>query len=72
MKVYQKVKAYIDANGLKQVVVAGKCGISAVTFNAIMNGRRKLYADDLRAICLALNVSPEVFISSDEENRTKK
>ena len=27
-----------------------------------MNGKRTLYADDLRAICLALNVSPELFI----------
>ena len=30
-----------------------------------MNGHRTLYADDLRAICIALNVSPEVFIDID-------
>lgn len=60
--VYQKVRAYIDANGIKQVAVAQKAGIPKVTFNAIMNGKRTLYADDLRAICLALNVSPELFI----------
>lgn len=62
MKVYEKVRAYIDSNGIKQKTVAEKSGISVVTFNAIMNGKRTLYADDLRAICLALNVSPEVFI----------
>lgn len=62
MSVYQKVRAYLDSNGLKQVTVAQKAGISKVTFNAIMNGKRTLYADDLRAICLALNVSPELFI----------
>ncbi len=62
MKVYEKVREYIDGNGLKQKAVAEKAGISIVTFNAIMNGRRTLYADDLRAICLALNVNPEVFI----------
>ncbi len=72
MKVYEKVKAYINTNGLKQAAVAGKSGFSAVTFNAIMNGRRKLYADDLRAICLALNVNPEVFISVEEENLPKR
>lgn len=60
--VYEKVRAYIDANGFQQVAVAEKAGISKATFNAIMNGKRTLYADDLRAICLALNVSPEVFI----------
>ena len=62
MRVYEKVRAYIDDNGFKQVVVAQKAGIPKVTFNAIMNGKRTLYADDLRAICLALNVSPELFI----------
>lgn len=60
--VYEKVRAYIDEKGLKQVVVAEKAGIPNVTFNAMMNGRRTMYADDLRAICLALNVSPELFI----------
>ena len=28
----------------------------------LLNGKRTLYADDLKAICLALNVSPELFI----------
>ena len=62
MSVYQKVRAYIEDNGIKQIAVAKKCGISNVTFNAIMNGKRTLYADDLRKICLALDVSPEMFI----------
>lgn len=64
MRVYEKVRAYIDEHGLKQVVVAQKAGIPKTTFNAIMNGKRILYADDLRAICMALNVSPELFIDT--------
>ena len=62
MKIYEKVRAYIDDNGMKQIAVAQKAGIPNSTFNAILNGKRILYADDLRAICLALNVSPETFI----------
>ena len=62
MYVYEKVRNYIEEQGLKQVAVAEKSGISKVTFNAILNGKRTLYADDLRSICLALNVSPEMFI----------
>lgn len=62
MKVYEKVRAYLSDNGLKQKAVAQKAGIPNTTFNAILNGKRTLYADDLRAICFALNVSPEVFI----------
>ena len=73
MQVYQKVREYIDSHGLKQCVVAQKAGIPNNTFNAIMNGRRTLYADDLRAICLALNVSPEVFIEVNcQPNRQQK
>jgi DNA-binding Xre family transcriptional regulator len=62
MRVYQKVREYIVLNGYEQVVVARKAGIPKATFNAIMNGKRTLYADDLSAICIALNVSPEMFI----------
>lgn len=66
MHVYEKVRTYIDANGYKQVTIAKKAGIPKTTFNAIMNGKRTLYADDLRAICIALNVSPEVFININQ------
>ena len=49
-----------------------KAGIPKTTFNAIMNGKRTLYADDLRAICLALNVSPEMFIDVTEILKKKR
>lgn len=62
MLVYQKVKAYLIEYGIKQNTVARKCNMSTSTFSAMMNGKRKMYAEDLRAICYALNVSPEVFI----------
>ena len=62
MSVYEKVRAYIDDNGLKQISVAQRAGIPKSTFNAMMNGKRIMYADDLKAICIALNVSPELFI----------
>ena len=64
MKVYEKVRAYIEHHGLKQKVVAEKAGIPSTTFNAIMNGKRTMYAEDLKAVCLALNVSPELFVDS--------
>lgn len=66
MEVYKKVRAYIQENGYKQFAVAQRAGISKVTFNAMMNGTRTMYADDLRAICIALNVSPELLIEVHE------
>lgn len=64
LRVYEKVRVYMDEMGYKQVTIAEKAGIPKATFNAILNGKRVLYADDLKAICLALNVSPELFIES--------
>ncbi len=65
MKVYENIRSYIDEIGLKQVVVAEKAGIQKTTFNAILNGKRALYADELRSICIALNVRPEIFLEFD-------
>ena len=70
MNVYKKVRAYIDKMGYKQVNIAKKAGFSTSTFNAMMNGKRTMYADDLCSICIVLNVSPELFI--EVENTCKK
>ena len=69
MHIYEKVRAYIEKKGYKQVAVAQKAGISNTTFNAIMNGKRTMYADDLCAICIALNVSPELFIETSKTHK---
>lgn len=68
MQVYEKVRAYIEERGYPRGAVAEKAGIPKTAFRAILSGKRTMYADDLKAICLALNVSPEVFI---ESRRTK-
>lgn len=67
MLVYEKVKLYLEDKGIKQAFVAQKCNISTTTFNAMMNGKRKMYAEDLRSICYALEVSPELFIDYTEK-----
>jgi transcriptional regulator with XRE-family HTH domain len=62
VRVYEKVRVYLDEHCLKQAAVAKKAGISKTTFSAMMNGKRTMYADDLESICHALNVSSVVFI----------
>ena len=66
LRVCEKVREYIKKNGLQQISIAEKAGIPNSTFNAILNGKKTLYADDFRAICLALNVSPEAFIETPQ------
>ena len=63
MQVHEKVREYIDAHYLKQKAVAEAAGIPNVTFNAILNGKRKMYAEDLKAICSALGVSADRFVN---------
>ena len=64
MKIYEKVRCYIDSRGLKHGVVARNAGIPEKTFSAIMCGRRTMYADDLEAICNALGVCASVFVNT--------
>ncbi|MBR3807560.1 MAG: helix-turn-helix transcriptional regulator [Lachnospiraceae bacterium] len=66
-RVYQKVRLYLSEHGIEEICVAHKVGIPLSTFNAILNGEKTLYADDLRAICYALDVSPEEFIEPTEK-----
>ncbi len=66
LRVYEKIRAYIRDNGLEQAAVGQKAGIPQTTFNAILSGERTLYADDLRRICIALNVSPELFVELEK------
>ena len=62
MHVYEKVQEYISLHELNEKSVAKAANIPNVTFNAILTGKRKLYADELKAICVALEVGADVFI----------
>lgn len=63
MQVFEIVRDYIDSRGIKRTAVAKSAKIPETTFSAMMNGRRKMYAEDLRNICIALNVSADQFIN---------
>ncbi len=69
MKVYERVKRYIDENHLKQISISQATGIPNPIFNAMLHGKRIMHADDLEKICKALNVSAEIFIPSSEDNK---
>lgn len=58
----QRIKQHIHENCLKQVRVAEKADIPNPIFNAMLNGKRKIYINEYAAICEALNVSADTFI----------
>lgn len=64
MKVHTKIQAYITANGVTLDALSQRTGIPKNRLGSILNGEETLYAKDLKAICLALNVSPEKFIDT--------
>jgi plasmid maintenance system antidote protein VapI len=69
MQVHEKVKEYIDEHFLKQTAIARAAGMSVSTFNAMINGKRKMYAEDLMAICKVLNVSANFFINAESASK---
>lgn len=50
------IKRYIDENGIKYSFVAEEAGISQNVFSAILNGKRKIVAEEYFAICFVLKV----------------
>lgn len=73
MKVHEKIQAYIVANGIATDSLSNSSGIPKDRLVSMLDGKETLYAKDLKAICLALNVSPELFIevqSTFKESKT--
>ncbi len=63
MMVNEKIKKYLEENGIKQNYVARKISCNSKTFNNILNGRIKCDAELLKKICLVLNEDPKIFLS---------
>lgn len=51
-----KIKEYIVSSGLKLGVIADKAGIARNVFSSMMNGKRKITAEEYFSICNVLNV----------------
>lgn len=63
MHVYERVREYIDAHHINQKSIAEAADIPNTKLSAILSGKRKMYAEDLKAICVALNVSADTFVT---------
>ncbi len=58
-----KIKLNIQEEGLKFKAIADRVGIPLNIFSAMLNGKRKITADEYVAICRALNVPLEKFVA---------
>ena len=64
MRVAQRLRAYMDAQGLKYSRVAENSGFDRSKFSLILNERRRLTADELVKVCESgLQISPAIFFA---------
>ena len=66
MEVQEKVKQYIQNNGIKQSFLVEKTGLSKDIVSAILNKKRKMSADEYELFCKALNKTPNDFMDVGE------
>ena len=53
-----RIRAIINERGLKQKFIAEHMGISPKKLSDMLNGRIRIYPDDIFKICSALGVTP--------------
>jgi len=61
-----KIKKYLKSKGISQTFVSNKTGIPISTLNAILNGNRKLLAEEYFVICQVLGVPLDTFMEKDQ------
>lgn len=61
MSINKHLNEYVTKNGIKQVYIAQKTGLTADTVSKILNGNRRILADEFLLICMALDIDPNIF-----------
>ncbi|HZJ76003.1 MAG TPA: helix-turn-helix transcriptional regulator [Clostridia bacterium] len=61
MSINERLNEYVTTNGIKQSYVAQKTGLTADTVSKILNGNRRILADEFLLICTALAIDPNIF-----------
>jgi len=61
------LNAYMKDKLVKSTSVADKSSIRRDTFSRILNGRRRIYADEAAAICKSLEVTFEYLLKYNKQ-----
>lgn len=61
MTINTKLKEYLLQKGIKAVFITEKTGFTSSQLSNMLNGKRKITAEELSKICKALNVNAEIF-----------
>lgn len=61
-----RIKEYLKRNGIKGSFLADKIGVPRNTISSILNGKRKITAEEYFQICKALRVSTDFFFENKD------
>lgn len=61
MNIADKLNEYITNHQIKQTYIAQKTGLTIETVSNILNGSRRIPADEFLLICTALDIDPNIF-----------
>ena len=64
MVVQSKVAQYLEGQGIKQSWLAQKTGLTDNMISGILNGKRKMTADEFVRICKAIGKNPNDFMEA--------
>ena len=65
MVVQSKVAQYLEEQGIKQSWLAQKTGLTDNMISGILNGKRKMTADEFVRICKAIGKNPNDFMEGE-------
>lgn len=61
MEMHERIKSYIESNGMKLNFVAERSGIKPKRFYRLVDGSAPLVVGEYETICKGLSVEPEYF-----------
>lgn len=65
MNINERIMVYLHRNKIRQKHLAEKTGIKITRMSNILNGVGKMTAEELRLICLALDVTADMFVNDE-------
>ena len=57
----EKIKQYLNENGIKYIYISAETGISMSTLSAMLNCKRKITVEEYFIICSVLEVDANYF-----------
>lgn len=68
----QKMKNYISDHHLKQSSIARSMGVNITTFNMMLNGKKKVYAEEMIDFCNTIGIKLDELVAYDPNLNSDK